>query len=688
MATSTAVKHFMDIRGHDFYRAAAICPVVTLADPWKNAATYLKWIEKAYKEGVQLAIFPELGLNGYTIQDMLRQRVMERETNKAIKLLCSETEHLQMAFVVGAIVVIDDMLFNGAYVISGGLVRGIIIKTHNPNYGEFTEGRQTRNSSQLPRNVIYKPYQEEPIPVGDDLIFVDSDNPMVTFSGAICESDWAPVPRSTLNALKGARILFNISASNYQVGKAEWREHLLRRSGDSQTAMVYANAGPGESSTGLIFDGHRLIADRGKILIQSPLFEPHGGITIADIDLQGIVADRQANNTWAESVHMFKDLFPVREVTIPSTFAHMDLLDEENPYLRFRRVFDSEPFVPKSPEELDEVTMARIMAWRTRLEYLPENLRKIVIGVSGGKDSTSVLMLAVRLVELFGEELKMTNKDIVCLTMPGFGTTPETFDYATALGREWEVTFIEQDITALATLIFEMIGRPNLKEEVKDNKQLKTLFGNVQAWARKFLELSKAAEIGGIVVNTSSASELLIGWTTLFGDSAGHYAPNTGLGKSVIPRELIRLSETIYADQLEKKKLLMSIAYSVSSPELLLLDAQNPQVEDSEEENGPDFIRDFFAYEMFRYGRSPSTVLRLAIEAYDGVYTPQQLYGWLFRFITRFFQNRYKSNILSADTVKIGAVAPGAHDFLKVPSDINPLIWLQNLQELVPNELK
>jgi NAD+ synthase (glutamine-hydrolysing) len=681
---------FRDIRNHGFFRVAAVSPVVHRANPLKNAEEHCSWVERAHGVGAQLIVFPELGMNGgYTIQDLHHQELIHRQTDKAIEWFLKETEDYHAVIVFGASVVVGDLLFNGAYVTLHGVVLGIIMKTSPPNYDEFTELRWFHGANELPVKEIVKFGQT--IPVGNDLIFCSTDS-QVTISGDICEDRWLPIPPSTLNALAGARILFNVSASNYQVEKAEWHRHLGRRSGDDLTAYVYATAGYGESTTGLVFDGHNVIADRGVILAEGEHFSANGSMIVQDCDLAALQADRMRIKTWGENARRFRDLFPVRRINFT---CELGVKGESSVYEHFERTFDSNPFVPKSDKEMELMHMARVTGLRTRMEYLPPSMRKIVIGLSGGKDSASILMQAVRLVDLFGDELGMTRQDITCITMPGYGTSDATYDYATDLAEALGVSFQSVPIKEIVATILAAIGYPYSIlvadiEETQDQKrksQLKLLFENVQVWARKYIELTTSAVDGAIDLGSTSGSEALIGWFTLFGDGSSHYASNVGMGKSVVPMELEWLADTVYSEQKRLGELLRGIARSASSPELLPLSSTGTVLQKSEEENGPDKVRDFFAYWMLRFRKRPLTLYRLALEVYGKDFTPQQLYLWLHRFITRMFTHRYKINMQSIDTVKVGSVAPGAHDFTKIPSDISPRLWLDELETL-PEEFR
>jgi NAD+ synthase (glutamine-hydrolysing) len=682
------VRQYLDTRNYNFIRAAAASPVVHRANPAKNAETHLKMVFELYAKGAQLIVFPELSMRGYTIQDIHMHAQLQKKEDRAVKQFLIDTKAVNAMLFFGAGLIINDLLFNVMYATLRGQILCAFVKESPPNYGEFTELRWFHGADELPQKTVTKFGQT--FPVGNDLVLFDTMSEL-SVGGDICEDRWLPVPPSTLAAMHGAKILVNGSASPFELEKPHWRRHLAERSGDDIAASILANASHGESGMGLNFDGQSIIAERGKILVENDRFQVVDSFIMHDIDLDAIRADRMRIHSWGINAKKMRAAFPFRYIPFEGLLGY----DNQEVYYTFMRQFNPEPFVPQNQQDIWDIHMARVIGWYTRLKHLPEDKRKVIIGVSGGQDSTDNLMLLVRVVDMFGNELKMTRKDIIGMTMPGFGTTEDTFNYANELAEELGITFETVDIRDMAQRVFEIIGEPQLLKKVLEKtatEQEKVMFGNVQAWLRAYLELSKSSA-GGIMAHTGSSSEIWIGWYTLFADGSGHYSGNAGTGKSVIPVELEWLAEMVYVRPEEARlaNLLRAIARHAPSPENLPTTEDGKASEISDDINGPTNIRDFFTYWLLRQRRSASTILRIAIATYcneedPNAPTPKQLDAWLRTFIWRLFANWFKANMQRIDTTKIGTVSPDSHDVTKIPSDIKATIWMEDLDEEVPVE--
>lgn len=670
---------FMPPENHGFVRVAAATPhYVELGQPMVNAQQHLRIMRAAEEQGVKLLVFPELSLTLYTLQDAFVQDTILQATEDAVQLILKESRKYDLVTVFGGPIMIQDFVFNAAYVAYKGELLGIVLKTVPPNYREFTETRWFHEAEDLQVDQINR-FGQNGIMVGNDLVFKLGQ---LQFGVLICEDIWTPHSHDSFLAAHGATIIACLNGSNFQTGKPEFRlEMIQQKAALGLTGIVYSATGEGESTSHIVLDGHSFIVDRGVVLAESRPFE-YQELVISDVDVQALKTDRTLTNSWALTVKQAKRSFPVRVVERDIQVGAAGR-DKASSYSnQFYRTFDPDPFLPKTEEQLWQVHMARVYALKRRLEYLPPYMRKLVIGLSGGKDSTNVLMLAYHLVEMFGDTLGMTNKSIHGLTMPGLGTTDETYDLAVNLAQELGITFREFPIGEMVGNLYATVGYPNLPEIIHEKQHLQPLYENGQAFTRKNIELAYCAGIGGIDLVTASLSEIFIGWFTFSGDGTGHYAPNAGMAKSVVPVELEWLAEKEYGDRHGLRDLLLTVAGSVSTPELLPLSATGELLQKSEEINGPDRVRDFYTYWLLRFNKKPTTILRMAADAYQHEYHPQQLYSWLDRFLNRLFTNWFKSNMQPIDTVKIGAVAPGSHDFVKLPSDLSPKPWLEELRTL------
>lgn len=686
-ATKVTTQRFLDITQNGFFRAAAVSPLVYLGLPMENALEHYRWARKAYGKGAQLIVFPELSLTGYTLQDVFHQEILLQQTDLAIKWFLKKTRKIQAMLVFGAPILIQDQLYNSLHVAIEGKVVAIFIKTYRPNYDPHTEPRWFASAMDLPVKEIFK--FDAWIPVGNDLIVQSQDDPNISITFSDCEDNWMPIPPNTINALHGAKIVAHAAASPFEAQKVDWRRALAQRSGIDLTFYISANTGHGESGKGLVFPHDSLIYDRGVMVAEMPQFEPLADMIIADGDLQALSNDRRRLTTWGECARNFRDVFPSRTIYFSGRLLNTD---KPQVYQRFYRKFDPQPFVGKTEADTKEIFMARAMGLLRKLESMPPALRKIVIGESGGKDSADITLLAVYVIDHYGEMLGMTRKDIIGITMPGFGTSDETFDYATALCAELGITFYEQPVTQLAQLLFEAIGEPDIKSKIETDKKLSLVFESIQVFVRKTVELAFSAALGGFDLGSTSNSEALIGWFNVGGDGFAHYSPNLGLGKSQVPVELEWLADTYFASNLRLASIVRGIARSASTPENLPRNADGVQPLLSDEINGPNDVRDFIAYYMFRFRKTPASIYRLLLETYstlgNGSYEPHQLYAWQYRFTGRVFRNWYKMNIQAIDAVRVGAISPSAHDSIKMPSDLNPHLWLQNLEQAVPKELQ
>lgn len=660
------INKFLDIRTHGFFRAAALSPKVELASPMKNVYAHLEMLKKVYDKGAQLAVFPELSITGYSGQDLFLQQGLQDEAVRALDAFRQQTNHMDMVIVVGLPLQVDDKLFNCAAILLKGDVLAIIPKTYLPNYREFRETRwfaAARHSSATEIELFGKK-----VPFGSDVLVKAADIVGFVLHVDICEDIWVPVSPGTVAALNGATVLANISGSNATLEKDTYRRSLVvGSSAKNLAAQIYTSSGFGESSTDLSWDGHGMIVDRGAMIGETMRFSKEGSFIICDIDLLTLKLDRQRMNSFRDNAADYKKGF--RSVEFKGSLGK-----EGHVYTKLLRKVDRQPFVPndlkeRSRKSKDIINMQTTSLAR-RITMLPTNARRIIIGVSGGLDSTHALLIAVNTVDLLG----MDRKNVIALTMPGFGTTDRTKNNASRLANALGVTLKTVPIKDVSADLLKKVGHAKGQED--------TTFENVQAWSRKFVELATAAEEGGLVLGTSDLSELWLGWTTMYGDHASHYGINSGVPKTLISYLISWAKDELFGEEPDVQKTLEDILNTPVSPELLSKNSNGGISQKTEEIIGPYELHDFFGYYLVRFGIPPIKIARLAIEAFEGKYTLLEIKKWLTVFVERFFANQYKRSVLP-DGPKVGSVSPSPRDDWKMPSDVrDPQVWLNSIKEI------
>ncbi len=675
---------------HGFVRVAAATPVVHIADPKANAAEHIALIKRAYDQGCDLIVFPELSLSGYAIDDLVMQDALLEECRRQVVRLAEATRDAGLVAVVGIPLRMDDQLYNCAAVLARGEVLGFVPKTYLPNYREYYEKRWFSPASLDGTNVVGDDF----LRLGDhwprfgaNLLFVAENRPGFTFGVEICEDYWAPLPPSTRQALAGARILLNLSASNVVIGKADDRAMLSSaQSARAMAAYVFTASGWGESTTDLAWDGQSTIHELGAKLAENERFSMENGLTIADIDVERLGAERLRTGTFADCARRELNadslcpsvVFLARERTEPS--------DLQRPLDRF-------PFVPDDPARLDqdcfEAFNIQVQGLMRRLTAT--GLDKVVIGVSGGLDSTQALLVACRAFD----RLKRPRSNILAYTMPGFATSDGTRANAWALMQALGVTGAEIDIRPTAETMLKEIGHPFAQgEPVHD-----ITFENVQAGLRTDYLFRLANQNGGLVVGTGDLSELALGWATYgVGDQMSHYNVNAGVAKTLI-RHLIRwVAGREHSG--ETAEILTAILATEISPELV--PARDGQIQSTEATVGPYALNDFFLFYVTRFGMAPSKVAYLAYEAWKDrtrgdwpVGTPEDekvqydlatIKHWLRKFLVRFFQtSQFKRSAMpnGPKVVTGGSLSPRGD--WRAPSDATAQVWLDELDRNVPD---
>ncbi|CAA6825047.1 MAG: NAD synthetase (EC / Glutamine amidotransferase chain of NAD synthetase [uncultured Sulfurovum sp.] len=628
---------------HGFYRIATAVNKTMVANPEENAIEILKLLSQAYNKDVCIIVFPELTLTGYTASDLfLNQTLIHNQYNTLESLLIASQE-IPSIGIIGFALLHHNRLYNTAVVFQNGEVLGVVPKSYLPNKKEFYDKRQFNSGIAIQNQTIQLFGQK--VPFGTDLLFQGEEE--LLFGVEICEDLWAITPPSNQMAANGANIIFNLSASNELIGKAEYREELVRtQSARCMSAYVYSSAGVGESTTDTVFGGQALIAEYGSMLIQNERFNLNSNLITADLDLQRLNWLRINESSYSDST-----MTPFRTITLKETVKIKKL----------KRFIPSMPFVPSVFQEkqhrCDEIVNIQAHALIKRMQHA--HIKKAVIGISGGLDSTLALLSTHKAFEL----MKWDSKDIIAITMPGFGTTSRTKNNATELCEALEVTLRTVDITKLALTEFEAIGH-----EVDDHS---VTYENVQARARTSILMNTANREGGLVIGTGDLSEIALGWSTYNGDHMSMYALNSG-----IPKTLIQYVIESFKQNEKIAPIIDDILATPISPELLPHD-KDEIVQETESIIGPYELHDFFLYHFLKYGATPEKILFLANHAFEN-YDEESIKKWLKKFIWRFFTQQFKRSCMP-DGPKVGSISLSPRADWKMPSDADVKIWLEAL---------
>lgn len=631
---------------YGFVRVAAATPELRVADVRYNTKKIAETVVQADKAGVQLLVFPELSLCGYTCGDLFGQKVLLDDCEENLRLLARETEGRKMLLFVGVPVRLGGVLYNCAAAVGGGKVLAFVPKTHLPNYAEFYE---KRNFQPYTGENTQVDFFGEKIPFGNKLIFADEKEKDFTVAAELCEDLWVPNPPSAAHAHAGANIIVNLSASDETAGKAEYRRLLVRaQSAKTVSGYVYADAGEGESTTDMAFSGHNIVAENGEILKESALFE--NGVIVTEIDAEKLSFERRRINTFYDG----RDLAGYCTVSFSADRGGEKLT---RPVARL-------PFVPQGgalDERAELILSIQSAGLKKRLAHT--NAKTAVLGISGGLDSALALLVTVRAFKKLGKDLK----DIVAVTMPCFGTTDKTYNNSLALMRDLGVTFKTVNIADTVRAHFKDIGHD---ESVKN-----AAYENAQARMRTMVLMDIANDTGGIVVGTGDLSELALGWATYNGDHMSMYGVNAS-----VPKTLVKYLIAYEAERLggKLKETLADILHTEISPELL--PPENGKIaQKTEELVGPYELHDFYLYYAIRWGFSPKKVFFLAQTAFSGVYDKETVKKWLVRFYKRFFSQQFKRSCLP-DGVKVGSVSLSPRGDWRMPSDACAEGWLKELE--------
>ena len=642
---------------HGFLRVGAACPPVVVADPERNAEGCLAFARRAHAEGVQVLVLPELALTGYTCGDLFFSlSTLVAGAERALARLLRETASLPMVIAVGLPVAQDGRLFNGAAVLQKGRLLGVVPKTFLPGYNEFYEERWFSSAREIQQGEVL--LAGTAAPFGPELLFGVPDEPGVTLAVEVCEDLWAPIPPSSRHAVAGATVILNCSASPDLVAKAEYRRELVRQqSGRTLSAYVFANAGVHESTTDLVFGGHLLVAENGTLLAEGERFRRDGDLLVTDVDTERLRVERARLTSFADAVHPPGDAY--RRLALEAIAAPM-------PH-RLRRPIDPHPFVPSDPATLDErcheIFSIQTAGLARRLEHT--GLRRVLLGLSGGLDSTLALLVCLRTFDLLG----LPRDGILAVTMPGFGTSERTLASARRLAAATRASLREIDIRAACELHIRDIG-------LDPGDRASVTYQNLQARERTQILMDLSNKEGGLVVGTGDLSELALGFCTFAGDHISMYDVNAS-----VPKTLVRKLVGWVADHhggAEERAVLREVLDTPVSPELVPPGRDGAIAQRTEEIVGPYELHDFFLFCLIRLGAGPGKILFLAGHAFASAYDPATIRRWLRVFLTRFFDQQFKRSVMP-DGPKVGSVSLSPRGDWRMPSDASKEAWLREL---------
>ena len=652
------------VTDYGLVRVAAVVPQVNVADVEGNTAHIIEAIDQAIKQGAHVVVLPELCVTGYTCGDLFANNLLLAAAEQAVDTLRYHYKDTPAMIVVGAPLRSNGHLFNCAVVINDGEM-WVIPKTYIPNYKEFYEKRWFTTSNITA--IVGKDsitIGGEDVPFGTHMIFKARHARVAV---EICEDLWVPAPPSSIAAINGANIIVNLSASNELIGKHTYLMDLIKhQSAHCIAAYVYASCGYGESTTDLVFGGNAVIAENGKMLAEGQRFTTQPQMSIADIDIAALENERRVNGSFADSMVQFG-----------TPFEHIDMnvagpLDYEKTELKrpVRRL----PFVPAEDDRLnarcEEIIAIQTEGLMRRLDFT--GIPTIVVGVSGGLDSTLALLVAVRAYDRMGRN----RKDIHAITMPGFGTTDRTYTNACAMVKSLGVTLHEISIAAAVTQHFKDIDH--------DPKNHDVTYENSQARERTQILMDFSNKVNGLVLGTGDLSELALGWATYNGDHMSMYNVNVSIPKTLV-RHLVRWFASSFNNGTKKGKAisdtLLDVLDTPISPELTPAAKDGTILQVTEDIVGPYELHDFFLYHMLRYGYSPAKLYMLARKAFQGAYDNTTIKKWLRTFLRRFFAQQFKRSCLP-DGPKVGSVSLSPRGDWRMPSDASSRLWLKQCDEL------
>ena len=648
---------FVSTAPYGFLRVAAACPPLAVGEPDRNLEHILSFVADAKKQGVQAAVFPELGLTGYTAGDLFFSlTTVVSGAERALAKLLEETKKSPMVIVVGLPALEGGRLYNVAAVCQSGALLGVVPKSYLPSYREYYEKRWFASAREATSDSLRLAGQE--VPFGTELLFQVPGEAGVTLAVEICEDLWAPVPPSSHHAVAGATVILCPSASNELAMKAEYRRELVKvQSARGLCGYVYANCGVHESTTDVVFGGQLLVAENGTLLAESERFRRSGELVVTDVDTDRLQVERARQTSFSDAVH-----------GLGRSYRSVDLQDIPPPKPhRLVRAIDPAPFVPGDPARLDErcqeIFSIQTAGLARRLEHT--RAQKVTLGLSGGLDSTLALLVCIRAFDL----LELPRAGVLTITMPGFGTTGRTLENARALTHALSTSLREIDIRAACQQHIKDIG-------LDPHDQQSVTFQNVQARERTQVLMDLANQEGALHVGTGNLSEIALGWSTFGGDQISMYNVNAGVPKTLV-RELVGWVAEHETTGSERDVLRDVLATPVS-PELVPPSADGSISQDTEKLVGPYELHDFFLFCLVKLGAGPAKTLFLAEHAFASRHERATIKRWLRVFLERFFQNQFKRSV-APDGPKVGSVSLSPRGDWRMPSDASAGAFLAEL---------
>ncbi|MBN1365864.1 MAG: NAD(+) synthase [Syntrophaceae bacterium] len=682
---SAKIKDFFNLYNHGFIRAAVCIPELKVADTIFNTKKTMELAKEAASQKTVLAIFPELGLSAYSNEDLFQQDALLLGVKKAIVDIKKASEKINMILIVGAPLEVDCRLFNCAVVFYHGKILGVAVKSYLPNYREFYEARQFNPASAAFSSQIELAGQKD-IPFGADIIFKAANIKHFNFFLELCEDLWVPIPPSSFAAMAGATVIGNLSASNITIGKSEYRKQLAaNQSARCVAAYLYAAAGVGESTTDLAWDGHAMIFENGNLLTESPRFSQQAQIIYSDIDLDRLAQDRMRLTSFNENAASHKEkILSFRKIEFDITIPGGSIF--------LKREYPRFPYIPSDPSQLDQRCYE---AYNIQVQGLAKRLKSsgipnIVIGISGGLDSTQALIVATKTMDA----LSLPRSNVKAYTMPGFATSQKTYNNALKLMKAMGVEVNEIDIKPACLQMLKDIKHPY----ARGKKTFDITFENIQAGQRTAYLFRLANMLNALVVGTGDLSELALGWSTYgVGDHMSHYNVNASVPKTLI-QHLIRW--VVKTNQFSKKvsKILNDVLETEISPELIPGEKGHFNIQKTEDTIGPYELQDFNNFYITRFGYLPSKVAFLAYHAWKdktkglwpdiaddkrNSYSLKEIKKWLHVYLYRFFKtSQYKrSCVPNGPKVGSGGSLSPRGDY-RAPSDSEAEIWLKNWETI------
>lgn len=649
---------------YGFIKVATAIPSVKVGDVKFNTRQIESQIALAEGQGVEIIVFPELCITGYTCQDLFLQQMLLESAETAMMMLLDFTRQLDIISIVGLPVVVGDLLLNCAAIIQHGKILGLVPKTYLPNYREFYEKRWFASAQDLRETTVrFAGHRITVTP--DPQIFITSEG--AQFGVENCEDVWAPAPPSNKLALAGAELIFNLSASDELSGKHTYLKSLLaQQSARTITGYIYSSCGFGESTQDVVFGGNALIYENGSLIAEGERFSLEPQMRIAQIDIEKLRSERRTNSTYVNAQRNVKyairsGRYSVHNIEMLAPFNRRDFVLE--------REIDAHPFIPHEAEmgvTCEEIFNIQLMGLAKRIVHT--GAKHLILGISGGLDSTLALLVCVKAFDKLG----MNRKDIIGVTMPGFGTTDRTYRNAITLMGSLGVTIREISITDAVEQHFKDIGHDISVHDVT--------YENAQARERTQILMDLSNELGGIVVGTGDLSELALGWATYNGDHMSMYGVNASVPKTLI-QHMVRYVAESGVDE-KSRVTLLDIVDTPISPELTPADEFGEIRQKTEDLVGPYELHDFFLYYFLRFGFRPKKLFFLACRAFEGVYDEIIVQKWLVVFLRRFFSQQFKRSCLP-DGPKVGNVSLSPRGDWRMPSDASSAIWLAEAESLL-----